>query len=101
MVVGRRVSRWVVFGGPGVVVGVVLGGPGVVVILVRLVGVFIARRGGVARRGGALVLRTALVCVAGGAWVGGIDGVRGAEGPVGDGIIVWMVFGRSGGVRCG
>ena len=80
MVVGRRVSRLVVFGGPGVVVGVVLGGPGVVVVLVRRVGVFVARRGG------ALVLCTALVCLAGGARVGGIDGVRGAEGPVGDGI---------------
>ena len=77
-----------VFGGPGVVVGVVLGGPGVVVILVRLVGVFVARQGGVVHRDGALVLRTALVCVAGGAWVGGIDGVRGAEGPVDDGIVV-------------
>ena len=59
------------------------------------------RRGSVARRDGALVLRTTLVCVSGVAWVGGIDGVRGAEGPVGDGIVVWMVFGRSGGVRCG
>ena len=90
-----------VFGGPGVVVGVVLGGPGVVVSLVRLVGVYVARRGGVARRDGALILRTALVCVAGGAWVGGIDGVRGAEGQVDNGIVVWMVFERSGGVRCG
>ena len=101
MVVGRRVSQWVVFGGPGVVVGVVLGGPGVVVLLVMLVGVYVSRRGGVARRDGALILRTALVCVAGGAWVRGINGVRGAEGPVGDGIVVWMVFGRDGGVRCG
>ena len=101
MVGGRPVSRWVIVGGPGVVVGVVLGSPGVVVSLVRLVGVYVARRGGVARRDGALILCTALVCVAGGAWVGSINRVRGAEGPVGDGIVVWMVFGRSGGVRCG
>ena len=80
MVVGRRVSRWVVFGGTGVVVGLVLGIPGSVVVLVRLVGVFVARRGGVARRDGALVLRTALVCVARGAWDGGIDAVRGRGG---------------------
>ena len=99
MVGGWRVSRWVVFGGLSVVVGVVLGDSGVVVILVRLVGIFVARRGDVVRRDGALVFRTALVCVAGGARVGGIDVVWGAEVPVGDGIVVWMVFGRSGGVR--
>ena len=75
MVVGRRVSLWVGVGGPGVVVGVVLGGPGVVVVLVRLVGVFVARRGSVARRDSALLLCTVIVCVAGRAWVGGINGV--------------------------
>ena len=100
MVVGRRVSRSV-GGGPGVVMGVLFGGHGVVVVLGRLVGVFVARRGGVAHRGGTLVLCAAPVCLAGGAMVGGIDGVRDAEGPVGDGIVVWLVFWRSGGVRCG